>query len=262
MSLNVVEPDSHRVDFAPLDYLKTYFNTLDDEDAFTARFLIRTLSRLPDGLRILEVGGGPVLSSALIMAPHANDLDFADFLPDNLEEVRRWLTEDVAAFNWGQHTAFMLNLEGIQPTPEAVQARETTLRQAIKHLLHCDFRLPNPLPTEPANTQYDLVVALYCTEVPSTTLQGWQAIVRHVSSLVRQGGVLILGIITGSATYNIGDRVYQCVSLTSADLRDGLLQSEFLPESIELETLELSPINAIGGGRHYHGLAIASAIHS
>jgi hypothetical protein len=246
-----IEPDSPKVDFIPADYLREYFDTIDDEDAFGARFVVRTLRDLPANLKILEFGGGPVLSTAIALASRASEVHFSDFLPDNLADVRRWLNDEPGVFDWGGHIRFMLETEGHTATPEAIAEREALTRQKITQVFHCDARLEHPLGE---NTQsYDLVVALYCTEVPVTTVPGWKEVVSNVSSLVKPGGSFILAIITGSPNYKIGDEMYHCVSLTPNDLRAVFMEMGYLPDSFNMDTM------AVTDQRAYKGLAITVA---
>ena len=82
------EPYTH---FNPQEYLEEYYAQLSEENAFLLDFYHETYDRLPAGLSVLELGGGPTLYQLLSASRRAREIVFTDFLEVNRRVVERWL---------------------------------------------------------------------------------------------------------------------------------------------------------------------------
>ncbi len=95
------------------DYFKTYYSevVLPDEQVVLA-YQIETLKRIehPFG-RGLEYGCGPTLHRAIAAARYAFRIDMADWLPDNLTQVREWVNSTSANCDWNRFTDYILTCE-------------------------------------------------------------------------------------------------------------------------------------------------------
>src|SRR3972149_2767592 len=98
--------------FDAREYLHWYFTALSDEDRFTLRFWIDQIRDLPQGVRVLEYGGGPTLYSVLALARKASSVHFSDFVPSALGLVRAWQRGEPGAHDWSPYTNTILELEG------------------------------------------------------------------------------------------------------------------------------------------------------
>lgn len=244
--------DEYESAFDARAYLDQYFTTLDEEDYFTARFLVSALARLPRNLVVLEFGGGPVLSFVAAFARSAREIHFSDYVSANLDEVRRWLDRDPDAFDWRPQIRVALELEGGSTSPAAVARREGLMRRRVTRLLHGDATASAPLGAE--TRQYDLVSALFCTDVAVETAPEWFQEMRNLNTLVRPGGWLVIGIITGTASYMIGERAFPHVDLTADDVNRAYLENGYHAGSLVMETLPVP-----GQHRDYSGLLMAIA---
>ena len=95
----------------------------------------------------LEIGCGPTVHHVLPLAPFVSEIHMADYLPDNLEQVRRWRDGVPDAHRWNHYTALTLSLEGRETTNAEIERRETDTRRKITSLLHCDLKRDQPLHT-------------------------------------------------------------------------------------------------------------------
>lgn len=136
----MLEPESTIYDqhWNPHEYLQQYYSqpTVPDDSRTVIGFLKEQLPRRPRGYdRAIEFGCGPTLWTALAIAPHVRQLHLADYLPRNLDEVRRWLTGEPSAHDWRVYTRYVLEEERRgAPTADEVAARESDLRGKVAGL--------------------------------------------------------------------------------------------------------------------------------
>jgi hypothetical protein len=99
------------------DYFKTYYSevVLPDEQVVLA-YQIETLKRIehPFG-RGLEYGCGPTLHRAIAASRYAFRIDMADWLPDNLAQVREWVNSTGANCDWNRFTDYILACTSAMP---------------------------------------------------------------------------------------------------------------------------------------------------
>jgi hypothetical protein len=245
-----VEPQFQDV-FDPKDYLNENFSIPDEEDRFTARFLVDIYKTMPGNFKILEFGGGPSLFSAFTYAKLAREIHFSDYVPASLDDVHLWMSGDDGGFNWRPQIKIILQLEGLPPTESNILKRIKLTRKAITALLHCDARRFPPLNN--GNETYDLVAAHHCTDVAAQSNSDWVGILKNVASLVNPGGWLTLSVTTGTQIYTVNGTEFPCVSLTSREISDGYRLAGFYPATLEMrEMLIPSTVN-----REYTGMIIA-----
>ncbi len=224
--------------FDPQEYLRDMFDAPDDEDRFSLFFMARVLNSLPDNLLIHEFGGGPTLYSVAALARKAREIHFSDVVDASLHEVKAWLEGKPSAHDWDPYIALALEAEGLPATEPAIAERTALMRQVVTRLMHCDAQRSSPI--ELGDMQYDLVTAQHCTDVAATNVAEWQQIIRNVTTIVRPGGWLMLGVTTGAVTYEVGEVIFECVDLTKEDIQNGLLAAGYREESIILEAYDLA----------------------
>ena len=215
--------------FNPKEYLQECYDGPDHEHIFNIEFLVEALQLLPTNLRVLEVGSGPTLHSVAAIAPHANEIHLADYVPANLDEIFLWLDHRPEAFNWHPFIEVALTKAGLPATPEAVEQRAAEMRDKVTRLLVCDVLQPEPL--EEKSEPYDLVLAPHCTDVAATTLQQWFQVMQNVTTLVKPRGWLFIAVTTGTTHNTVGTRVFNCVDLTDDDIYQGYVQAGYDPNT-------------------------------
>ncbi len=78
-----------------------------------------------------------------LAAPHASELHLADYLPENLHEIERWLAREPGAHDWRPFVRYTLQCEGIvAPTDEQVAQREELTRAKVTRLLRSTRAAP------------------------------------------------------------------------------------------------------------------------
>jgi len=235
------------------DYLSTYYcqpPAVDEQVVLS--FLVRHYPLVTSRPCAIEVGCGPTIHHVLPLAPFASEIHMADYLPDNLEQVRLWRDDEPGAHRWQEYTAFTLAREGGPTGASAVARREAETRRKISRLLPCDLKSDRPLPTD---RQYPVLASFYCAENIGITTQEWRNVMRRLTGLIAPGGVLFLSALRETDFYVVrsGDgtlRRLPAARLTESDFEQVLPALGFrcgstVIESVDLHGLESDGLNGV-----------------
>jgi hypothetical protein len=238
------------------DYFKTYYSevVLPDEQVVLA-YQVETLKRSEHKFgRGLEYGCGPTLHRAIAAARHAFRIDMADWLPDNLAQVRTWVNSTSANEDWNRFTHYILSCEGEAPDARHIERREEQTRKVIRNLRVSDARWRQPLGPG-GRGFYDLLVSGFCLDAVSSDKQVWHRCMTNVLSTLQEGGLLILHSLYRCRAYKVGDRMFPGADLSEDDLVESLLANGFSRQNIDVHVIPC-PDNAQYG---YAGILVASA---
>lgn len=220
-------------------YLDTYYRQppTADETA-VSKFLVREFARRPPSGRFIELGCGPTLHHVFPFVPHVSEVHLADYLDDNLEAVRTWLSGSEGAHDWSQYTALTLRHEGREDSPAAMAARERLAREKITAVLTCDLKSPTP---PERRGRYDAVGCFYCTEEIGIDLEAWRAVLANAAAYLKPGGTLYMACLAGMSHYSVHDAsgtefAYPCANLAEADVAAALVALGFPAHTTTLET--------------------------
>lgn len=223
------------------DYLRQYYShsrdVADDEKAIF-KFIHKNSAILKDLNNCIEVGCGPTLHHAIMLAPYIKQLILSDYLEENLVFVRSWVDCLPTAWNWNKYTNYCLAEEGVKPTPESIKAREELTRSKIKNLKSVNLLSSTPLGTE--QQQFDLVAAFYCTEEIALTKTRWQEVITSLTSIIKPGGYLLMSCLADSNYYHIcrsdgSVKELPCVKISEIDVKQTLENLKFDMNNIIIE---------------------------
>ena len=226
--------DEYIAAFDPREYLDECFAEPDAEYRFSVQFMVNALRNLPSELLVLELGGGPTLYSAAMLAPLAREIHFSDYVPASLDEVRNWLNGEAHAFDWRPYIEIILEQEGLLATPQAIADREAEVRRKVTQVTWCNILAKTPLGQWPY--KYDLVVAPHCTDVAANSVSEWRQVVRNIGTLVAPGGWLFISVSTGTTINTVGSQVFECVDLTGKDIYQGYIGAGFDQDTLFLDS--------------------------
>jgi hypothetical protein len=182
-------------------YLATYMGGIDPDERAITEFLVREYRKIEGRPAMLELGCGPGVQHALPAVPYVSQIEMADYLPDNRQEVRRWLGRQAGAHDWNHFTRLILRLEGTPATDAAVAAREEALRDRVTAVSAVDVLRDPPLGRPAA---YPVVASFYCAESASDSLPTWERVMARVARLVAPGGWLFLACVCNTDYYALG----------------------------------------------------------
>ncbi len=243
-----LQPTAGKFDFheAPpfaVAYLSTYYNQppTADETAVSLFLMEQFKKKKPTG-RFLELGCGPTIHHIFPFAPHVSEIHMADYLEDNLEQVRLWRGAAPRAHDWAPYAGMTLRHEGVKDTPEAVANREELARKKITRVMHCDLK--NEIPQEFVG-RYDCVGCFYCAEEIGISIPEWREVVRRVGDYLRPGGMLYMAALAGMNKYDVKDATgtvveYPCACITEEEIRSGLPLVGFKGETLAIKSSEIA----------------------
>jgi NNMT/PNMT/TEMT family len=245
------------------DYLFTFYSqgpTPDEEAVF--EFLVRHYPKIESQPCIIEIGCGPAVHHVLPAAPFVSEVHMADYLIENLEQVRAWKAGRADAHNWHPFTALTLRLEGKPSDETEVLRRERELKDKITSLLRCDLRRDSPLRSP---RQYPVVGCFYCTEVvgctdvAGVTKEEWQRVMRRLAGLVAPGGYLFLSAVKETGFYALRSpgghiRRLPVTSLTEDDFHETLPALGFDTDETIIESRDFTGQE----GQGLHGVILVA----
>ncbi len=251
-----VPPTADYSQWQAQDYFKTYYSevVLPDEQVVLA-YQIDTLRRIEHKFgRALEYGCGPTLHRAIAAARYAFRIDMADWLPDNLAQVREWLSRGAGNDDWNRFTDYVLRCEGETPDARRIERREEQTRKVIRNLHVSDARWRHPLGPDRFRF-YDLIISGFCLDAISCEKEVWRRCMCNVLSMLHEGGLLILHALHRCRAYKVGERMFPGADLSEQDLHDSLLANGFAPSSIDVRVIPCPENRQYG----YAGILVASA---
>uniref|UniRef100_W5N4V0 Phenylethanolamine N-methyltransferase n=2 Tax=Lepisosteus oculatus TaxID=7918 RepID=W5N4V0_LEPOC len=142
------------------------------------------------GGTLVDVGSGPTLYQVLSGCEVFEKLVLTDFLPQNRAALRRWLGDDPGSFDWSPYLRHVCQLEG--RSPEAWREKAARLRSVVTDVLPIDVHRPAPLLPGALPGPADCLVSSFCLEAVSPDRPAFTQALRHVSTLLRPGGHLVM----------------------------------------------------------------------
>ncbi len=177
----------------------------------------------------LEIGCGPTLHHAIMVAPYVKNMVLSDFLEGNRKAVEQWRDNHPDALNWQQYTQFILETEQALATEQDVADREHRTREKILGVIPCNLMSSTVVQSE---TQYDLVGCFYCLEEVARTIESFRTMIANVASLIRPGGALMIAALRSTSFYHVrgdnGEEVeFPCLAVTESLVKQSLNDAGF-----------------------------------
>ncbi len=240
--------------WSPSDYLKDYYSEVEPDEVETISFLVASLGQVGNVSRALVFGVGPTLHHVFPVVPHADQIDLADYIQANLDEVRVWLDSRQGRHSWAPFVKYTLECEGQEADDAQILLRKLETRKKLGKLLPGDAGLIDPLGKE-ARGAYPLVLSLYCADSATGDSQVWERYMRNIATLVAPGGTFITAALRAASFYRVGSRFFPSANINESDLAR-VLAFDFDQESTNMEVRELMEHRNQG----YSGIILASAI--
>ncbi|MGE0103370.1 MAG: guanitoxin biosynthesis pre-guanitoxin forming N-methyltransferase GntF [Blastocatellales bacterium] len=224
----------------PQEYLQEYYSQNfipDDEEAIQQRLVAFLKSSGRTFRRAIDVGCGPTVHLHTALAPYVDELHLADYLPENLTVVERWLKDEPDAHNWDLKIKHVLQLENGGPVSQSMlEDRKALMRQKATKLKTCDLRCTSPLGRKEV---YDLVISAYCVDATTDSKHEWHKIVDNLLSLCSANGAVFIVSALKSRSYLIGGKVFPFAFLDEKDIEQALIAAGFNLNHISLETIPI-----------------------
>ena len=240
MSKSVISFDFAK-SFRPKRYLHEYYQHIGPENTQLLQFFSRAYAQIFTGLKtaeVLELGGGPTIYQLISLSKYNVEIDFAEFAPQNLEEINRWITKHKNKFSWKKYFLRVHELEKnnfLIPKFKSAKHHEDELRKKIRKLISCDIRDEFPLGTQ-NHRLYDIVSSHFVSESVTPSFPEWEKHLTRVTQFVRPHGYLVLSSIIQASRYKVGGRHFPAAPISQTDiysvlkkLNFQLLDEDFVP---------------------------------
>ncbi|KAH0520038.1 Indolethylamine N-methyltransferase [Microtus ochrogaster] len=111
--------EDYEKEFSPRDYLDTFYNF--DSGPVAEREIIKfSLQNLHQtfsvgGIRgdvLIDIGTGPTIYQLLSACEVFREIIVADYTPQNLQELQKWLKKEPGAYDWSSIVKHVCELEG------------------------------------------------------------------------------------------------------------------------------------------------------
>ncbi|XP_064646995.1 nicotinamide N-methyltransferase-like isoform X6 [Lineus longissimus] len=177
-------------------------------------------AEIRDGSRLLDVGSGPSIHSVISAGSRCSEIVCSDFATQNLDEILKWVNGDPDAHNWQRYFEYVCKLEG---KSDEWKIRQDHIRQAIKRVVPCDVHQENPLAplvVEP----FDVITSNLCLEPACCDESSYRSAVKHVTSLLKPGGILFLAGVQGETFYSVGNKRFKVFSQSNEIIESALAE--------------------------------------
>ena len=239
---------SFETDWEPKEYLADYYAEVEPDERETIAYFVEAMRGVEPGEPVLLFGVGPTLHHVFLAAGHASEIHLADYVPANLDEIRRWLDRDPRAHDWRPFVRYTLECEGVvDPTETDVAHREELTRARVARLVHGDARR-----AQPVDRRYATVISAYCADSATADRATWETDMRHIAGWVRPGGTLVTAALRRCRGSVVGGQRFPSADVDEDDLRR-VLAPRF---DAAVEARELAGHEAQG----YTGIVLAHAL--
>ena len=202
-------------DWDPSAYLREYYRGVEPDERETISFLVEAMRQAPRGRPVLVYGVGPTLHHVFLAAPLASELHLGEYLPQNREELTRWLAGEPGAHDWSPFVRQTLQCEGVdEPRPDEVADREELTRARVTRVFPVDARRP---PLDP--DLYPVVISAYCADSATNDRSEWATFMHAILAHVEPGGLFATAALHRSHGYLVGGRLFPSADLREDDLR-------------------------------------------
>lgn len=214
------------------------------ENYHLLNFLSENFTIRDRGRIMAEIGGGPTVYSLISPARFVEEIHFADYTQQNLQEMMLWLKGVESAYDWDVYIKQALLFEGKKRiSKDDILRRSELIRSKITQVRSCDITKKDPLATDPKSKvvfqeTYDIVSTNFVAESITDSKDEWSEFVRNACSLIKRNGSLLMSSLLGAEYYTVNGIKNKAVAITEADVISILVKlgfRKFYSESIDAE---------------------------
>ena len=173
--------------------------------------------------RLLEFGGGPVVTSLISAVPFVNEITFAAYLESERKEVELWKHGKEGAHDWSSHFRYVVNEVERIAGDEAWRKRQELLRKRISNIIACDILCDNPLLVE--QEAFEIIFTSLCLEAACTTYAEYKEGIKKLVGLLKPGGFLLMVIVERQTYYVVTKKKWPSLYLTLEQVKIALAEA-------------------------------------
>jgi len=223
----------YKTAWSPRAYLTQYYTTpkIAEDEFYILKFIINFFKNKKLHFdEMIEVGCGPTIHHALPFVPYVDKIYMADFLNENLLEIKKWVSGKSNAHDWNPYVRGLSQLEWHKQNLATRRTRE--FRKKLSGLLKCNIFRASPIGSK---KQFGLVTSFYCLECASQSKNQWVKSFKNISSLVSQNGWIIVSALRNAKHYLVNKEEFPATSIRESDIHSALLKNGFSPDTIKIE---------------------------
>lgn len=223
--LDQEEFDSH--DFVPAAYNKTYYSTVMQDEAALINWQAGELDKIiRDHLnrlsikqypKLFDAGTGPSIHHLLSFAPYAKELHLAEYMPENLDEIRRWVARHPKSHNWNLFTQKILEAERKVASSAAIAGRQRMVRNRIASY-YAPLDLKEAVPSELIGIA-PIVTSFFVADSATRSKNVFARMTKNAFETVSEGGIFIASYLGGCEGYRVGRKWLPCADIEEDDIR-------------------------------------------
>lgn len=222
-------PDFDSIHFVPALYNKTYYSSVMQDEAALIKWQAGALDKLLRRYLLLrglngfdwmfDAGSGPAVHHLFALAKYSKMLHLADFMPENIAEIQKWVENSPEAHNWGVFIDEILKAEGIEPTTKNVAARAKEVRKKISSYSTLDLKRrvsPKLRGSSPFVTSY------FVADSATGSKSVFARMTKNAFDIVAEDGLFVATYLGGCTKYLVGRRWLSSANVTEHDINSAL----------------------------------------
>ncbi|KAM9299115.1 indolethylamine N-methyltransferase-like [Gastrophryne carolinensis] len=221
--------------FDPKAYLASFCSLGSGRDQilnFRLRKCFETFG--PGGIKgdvLIDIGSGPSIYQLLSACESFPYIIASDFTDQNRKEFEKWLNGDPEAYDWSKLLKTVCELEG--KSRDKWEEKQSKMRSRIQKVLKCDVTKSNPL--DPADVPLaDCLITALCLETACQNLEAYYSAIKNITSLLKQGGHLVVIGVLGDSFYKVGQKRFFCLPLDEDIVRRTVTQAGYTIVDMEI----------------------------
>ena len=175
--------------------------------------------------RMLEFGGGPVITNLISAAPYVREIVFAVYTENERKEIELWKDSEQGAHDWSPFFQYVVNKLERKKGESAWQEREALVRNQIKAIIACDIFQEYPL--EKKQEPFDIVSTSLCLEAACKSYDDYKMAVKKLGKLLKLNGLVMITAVEGETFYMVGGKRWFCLILTLDQITEALKLAGF-----------------------------------
>lgn len=184
--------------------------------------------------KILEFGGGPVISRLISGVPYVKEVVFAAHTKEEREEVEKWRDSKEDAHNWDPFFHYVNTLE--HNDESAWKERESLLRNRMKKVIACDIKKEHPLESNVYKEEFDIIQTSLCLEAACQTYEEYKSALRKLAFMLKKGGYMAILAVEDETFYYVDQTKWHCLRLSLSQIEQALKEA-----GLEIEETHREP---------------------
>ncbi|XP_078496174.1 nicotinamide N-methyltransferase-like [Lissotriton helveticus] len=182
------------------------------------------------GELLMELSYGPYFHWTFPACEHFSDIVLGGSTDQCVAVMENWWRNEPGALDWSHVAKAVCEHQG---NSDAWPEKQNMLQRKIKHVLRYDANKSNPL-SPIILPQADCLILTHCLETHVTNKDGFCSALQNVSSLVKDGGHLILIAGLDTTYYMVGGFKFPQLCMDESFIRQALGDANYVIKELQV----------------------------